>query len=498
MNPIANPSRLGYFSIYTAWLAAFAMAGPLQGGDFLLHFLVPHILGFLAFSQALVFRFIQPALLAGVAISALGTALYPFAGAAAPAVMLLLGLASVPLSLRALMALKSLDHPLLGAAIALTLAHLLLLILTNLLPWPNQLGPLLLAILLLALIKVPPVQSIHISGSIRGISPILLVILFFQIVSGLMYAGLFPAYMEHGILAETHLVMLMYPLGAFLLLPLHRLGLNIPLLAGIFIALLGFSLWRLIPPPLGANLGMPVTLSATGLIDMVFLAHILSYSNLRKSVGYGLAVLCSGILLGRLLGLWVADDRNLIGLLGLAILNVTVMLLYLLEAYKNTRPRNGNSPSTIERANKKPGVDHHPSYLNAPITPKDRSLLPDGQLPPDASLAPSAPFLRSTGNPSDDQTKNLHPETETTAPKAKPSAAPPPPSLRDIPLLKELSEQEKLVLSQIARKATYRDIAQSLDISESSVKTYVQRIYRKAKVYNRKQLLALLELPSES
>lgn len=55
-----------------------------------------------------------------------------------------------------------------------------------------------------------------------------------------------------------------------------------------------------------------------------------------------------------------------------------------------------------------------------------------------------------------------------------------------------LSEQEQRVLQAVLQDQPYRVIAQGIGVSESSVKTYMQRIYRKLGVYRRGQLADLM------
>ncbi len=56
----------------------------------------------------------------------------------------------------------------------------------------------------------------------------------------------------------------------------------------------------------------------------------------------------------------------------------------------------------------------------------------------------------------------------------------------------QLSERETMVLEQSLSGRTYRDIAAQLEISDSSVKTYMQRVYGKLNIHGRKGLLDLL------
>ena len=59
-------------------------------------------------------------------------------------------------------------------------------------------------------------------------------------------------------------------------------------------------------------------------------------------------------------------------------------------------------------------------------------------------------------------------------------------------LRKRLSEREKAVLDCVLRKKTFRETAVDLFLSESSVKTYMKRIYEKTGVTGKEELLTVL------
>ncbi len=65
-------------------------------------------------------------------------------------------------------------------------------------------------------------------------------------------------------------------------------------------------------------------------------------------------------------------------------------------------------------------------------------------------------------------------------------------------LAARLSAMERAVLRQVLAGKTYRETAQELSVSESSVKTYMKRLFDKAGVSNRGELLALLSSPPPS
>lgn len=81
---------------------------------------------------------------------------------------------------------------------------------------------------------------------------------------------------------------------------------------------------------------------------------------------------------------------------------------------------------------------------------------------------------------------------ETPLPETLPLEMPPPPSGLPTALAELLSEQERQVLLSMLRHRTYKEVAAELQISESSVKTYIQRVYRKTGVFRRSQLLGLI------
>ena len=54
-----------------------------------------------------------------------------------------------------------------------------------------------------------------------------------------------------------------------------------------------------------------------------------------------------------------------------------------------------------------------------------------------------------------------------------------------------LSSRERDVLTQLARGATYADIAETLCVSENTVKTHVSSLYSKLAVSRRSQALAV-------
>ena len=95
---------------------------------------------------------------------------------------------------------------------------------------------------------------------------------------------------------------------------------------------------------------------------------------------------------------------------------------------------------------------------------------------------------RSIGRPNDDEVEEVVEKPPPPGDDVQPAAVTQMPC--NIRLL--LSERECLVLSHSLTGQTYRETAEKLAISESSVKTYMKRIYEKLEVSGRKELLQRL------
>lgn len=98
------------------------------------------------------------------------------------------------------------------------------------------------------------------------------------------------------------------------------------------------------------------------------------------------------------------------------------------------------------------------------------------------------------------QQRTLAPSDGAAAPPATTMLEPAPVTLVEprssaLPasLTRDLSRQEGDVLALIHRGLAYREIAVCLAISESSVKTYAQRIFRKLGIHRRRQAIGLIE-----
>jgi len=201
------------------------------------------------------------------------------------------------------------------------------------------------------------------------------------------------------------------------------------LVLGILSAMFAFSLF-LMGGELSVNVSFYAMQVAAGFIDFYLLLLFLAQHNSLRAFGTGLAVNCAGIASGKGISLVTGEASNLVAAVANMVLTSSVLLLYLLM-----RSGRGTESSRL-------------------------------------------------------QAKGAMAEMPDTAPDD--GASPQPGFVLPYPLRKRFSEQEKSVLACIARGMTFRETARELVISESSVKTYMKRIYDKMSVSGKDELLAKL------
>ncbi|MEZ4600103.1 MAG: helix-turn-helix transcriptional regulator [Syntrophotaleaceae bacterium] len=323
----AVPPALPFF-FFVLWLLAVPMEGPLlvvsgvSGTS--IWFLLPLVACLL-----LTGRFISPVLLEKLApwgAAACGVAtyalyLYP---TMAPLLLSVMGIAATPITVRSAIGLLGAGQPLRAAAWCLVTTNLLLALLHQTRDFPAW--PILFA--LLPLMTLPGIVSAHESDVQK--EPLaweyLPFIFIFQVVSGLMYGFLFPAYAASGLMQGLELVF--YMLAVLGAVPLYRRDRDLLLLAGLSLGMLAFGLLQ-IGGAGGINLGMFAVMAAAGCIDLFLLALLLQSARPVKSFGFGLAALCGGIAAGQLLGLLLGDRAEAVGMAGSMALNIAALALFL-------------------------------------------------------------------------------------------------------------------------------------------------------------------------
>jgi DNA-binding CsgD family transcriptional regulator len=399
------------FAGYVLWLTAFPMSGSLLNDRAdLLWFLLPH-----AVLLFVLGRFCRPRRFdvvgrAGVLITVGLTWLFPVLPESPEISLALIGLSAAPLSIRAGVALKSASSPLLAALAGLVLGNLLLPLVERL---PGDTAGLAVAGLVLLPLLLRTLPRHALSGETPGLFLYLSFVFVFQLVSGLMYGFLYPAYANAALWPGSELLLYITGAGLATLLFVRRQR-DLAIIVGVVAAMLAFVLLiygagvRLVNP------SMYAMMLAAGTIDLFLLGYVLSFPNVLRAYGYGTGVLCSGIVAGRLLAMAISETGDEVGLAGSVVLNLSVLVLFFLARRR------------------------------APVAePQGAITLPPG-------------------------------------------------------LLSRLSEQERLVLEGVLERRTYKEIARQLGISESSVKTYMHRIYEKWGVTGRRQLLSRLHEQSQT
>lgn len=413
--PAGTLSAAVAFGLFVFWLLALPMEGPLlvhsTADRHLFQFLLPHVAAlFLIGRLCPLLTFPRVSRLA-IPVTIGLTAAFPWFPAAEGWLLAACGISGAFVSIRAGLLLGQCRRPLPAAVAGLLLGNLLLLLLPRLaLPTP---APHLLAAAALAALLIPVAPAS--AGTTGNLARYLPAVFVFQLVSGLMYRFLMPAYAD---LAYWHGAELAFYLAAIVLaLPLLRRDRELLLVFGVVLGLAAFLCLRGSDrTPL--NLAMFGMQGAAGCVDMFLLSAMLGGSNIQRSFGTGNAVLCGGILTGAAFNLMFGSLVDPVIVVSQVALNGAVLILYLQNRRPASPESSGRPPATAE---------------------------PPGEQPP------------------------LHPD------------------LRAL-----LSEQEQQVLELVRQGKTYREVAGLLEISESSVKTYMNRVCGKLGATNKRALLCHL------
>lgn len=405
------------FFFYVLWLLTVPMEGPLltnwgiAGGS--RWFLLTHVA-----TLVIIGRWATPIRMrlfarAGAAATALLTLSLPLAGEYSLLLMAIVGISAAPLTIKTCCDLLASPHPTRMAAWCLIAANLLLAVIQSTAAWPIW------SILLpfFPLLTMQIVADIEKDDDTR--QPLkrsyLLFVFIFQIVSGLMYAFLYPAYADHAFVHGLELPF--YMLAVLASVAIYRHDRDLLLVGGLTLAMAAFALLQ-IGGELPINLSMFFMQAATGCIDLFLLALLLTSVRSVATFAYGLAVLCGGIAAGQFISLALGAAASTVGMAGSMILNIAVLTLFLRHHWQ-------------QRSDSPPAIQDRP--------------------PP---LLPAAVHCL-------------------------------------------LSEREIHVLNIILAGKNYRQAAQELAISESSIKTYMKRICDKLGVSNRQELLKRLTKTEE-
>lgn len=424
------------FIAFVVWLLAVPMDGFLLASlgmdNAILYFLIPHVVT-LAVTGTVLYRYSLFSLgVAGGAVAMGTTVLLPHAMVHAPWMLAAAGIGSAFVCVRAVSNLMHASSVGASAAIGLIGANLFLFLFT-VIPLADGIKFYLAATFLL----IPVVARPNVYGKDGGEAspPSFLPFVFvFQIVSGLMYGTLYSHY--SGVAVMSGIEVAFYAIAVAMGCAVLRRRREALLAMAILSAMFAFSLY-LVPGPASVNAALFAMQGAAGFLDLYILVLLLAQRDHCRALGVGLAVACSGIIVGKGISVAIGDASQLVVAAANLVLTTSVLLLYLVM-------RGGRRDVQTE-------VHAAPS------------LSVDGE-----TEAVATPVALEAYEPS---------IVQLTLPAG---------------LRKRFSEKEKSVLGCIVQGMTFREAARELAISESSVKTYMRRIYDKMSVSGKDELLAKL------
>lgn len=436
-----------WFGIYVLWLTSFPMSGTLLPPQVpITWFALPHALVLLALSRWLTPHALHRLLPLAAIGTAMVTMLYAFqthdaGGASAAVLLVVLGVIAAPLSIQFGVLLGSARWPVAAAAVGLCLGNLGSMLLELA---PGSATGKLAALACLIPGALWPRVNHHLARANGGLLAgeessiplwrLLPFLALFQTVSGLMYSSLWPNYRAQVVWPGVELLAYVFTV-MIALRYVSRNGLGC-VLSAVGLAVASFAVSHTANGPVGHHLSLFLMLSAAGIVDLVLLSEVLARTNRIRAYGYAVGVMVLGIALGESLVIGLKGSDKSVALFALALLNLATVALIIQRSSPPRRPVAAAEPEALELKLDTVSCEEAPPTPVQPMTP---------------------------------------------------ARAPLPARITD-----QLSVQELRVLQAVLENHPYRDIAQTFGISESSVKTYMQRIYRKLGIYRRGQLADLM------
>jgi DNA-binding CsgD family transcriptional regulator len=429
------------FAAFVIWLLAIVMEGPLISvtgiAETSLFFLPPHIVSLLLIGVFCPERFFRRVAPPFCVLTALLTMALPLANVHhVPYLLGMMGISGAFIAISACKSLKLSPAPLVSAAgglVAANLAAIPLMASAGASYW--QFASIAGCLLVIPVFAHRRPESSQASERI-GRWHYLPFILVFQIISGLMYTFIMPVYQPVAYIAGIELLfyILAVPAAFFLI----RKNFDLALVCGVLLGMAAFALLQLQEVRVTINMSLFAMQAGAGFIDLAFLALLLGLGNPIKAFGLGLGVFCLGIFMGSTIASSFANLAEPIVLTGHLVLNLSIVVLYIVGRFHYHR-----------------------------LVPSEQSASTTGPLPdPSLKLEPVT-MARLDGD-------------AENAPRMP----------EHIRLL--LSDREYRVLTGTLERKNFREIASELSISESTVKTYMRRIYEKMGVKGKKELLQML------
>ena len=416
------------FAGFIFWLLAFPMDGILLAGEegrpLILYFLFPHIAALYLLSFFLRQR-LRILADAGVLLAGFITLAFPFYPEYAHVLLFLCGPAAAPVMIRMGVLLKAEPHYLKHIFLGLVLGNLLTIAVTMA---PSGYWSYVLTGICLGLSLGRP--TIILDAPLKKIllhQPLIFVL---YTLAGVMYGFLAPGYFAEDPLPGLEIFF--YMAAVFLAWYFFPRELNSLIYIAVAMAILSQpALYDL--KPLFFATGIFSMQASMGFADFFVLALAISHSDPARGLGISSATLCLGIAAGVIVSMTHLEMVTMVAILGNVALALSIFILMVLS-------RKGAIPQR---------------------------------------------YAEDTGNLA---------ETEGIAVRGEPCPAglqDPETEKIELParITGNLSPREKEVLDQVLLNGRlYKDAAQEMGVSESTVKTYMKRIYIKTGVKSRKDL----------
>ncbi|MCX7990607.1 MAG: LuxR C-terminal-related transcriptional regulator [Proteobacteria bacterium] len=256
-------------------------------------------------------------------------------------------------------------------------------------------------------------------------------IYFFYLIGGIMYGFIMPAYQKTCFFEGFELIY--YIVACFLGYLLMKFDKVVVIFGGIIFGMLAFSFVQ-IEKNIFYNISMFFLQSAFGMIEVFILVFVLEQSPVHRAISALFTSMCLGILSGNFITLYLSEYTGVIATVGNIFLTISSGILLFTERRKKYK----------------------------------------GEVKTENSIKENK---AETENNKEDSIKNIEYLDGQNYFKV---------------LKRRLSPKEFEVFKLFIAKKTYKEIAEELGLSESTVKTYMKRIFDKEGVAGKKELLEKL------
>ncbi|WP_028573975.1 LuxR family transcriptional regulator [Desulfonatronovibrio hydrogenovorans] len=421
---------------FLLWLLTFPMEGALPGAErdpaFFFYYLISHACTLLAIAFFLPGRLLEKTSLAALALTMGATLVFPYFHEYWIPLTLIAGSSSAWLMVKAGVMIKNSPKPFVNSALGLILGNIFLFVMAVLALGNTHYT--VIALLLLPLIfKSEPVARKK-GKNITKYFPLVFV---FYLVSGQMYGYLDVIYAQAAIF--TGLEVSFYIITVILGGLLAGKNPSVALAFGIALSMLSLSFLHSLEPG-HINTSMYLKQASKGFVDIFVFSVMLSHRNPVFSFGAIAGTICLGLTTGTLISIFLSEFVLYTVVIGNIALAAVVVIFFFIQKF------------------------HHPrESINQIAKPED-------------ALADT------------DENQTVLPSKDVPQPALKLE------KLINEQVMNKLSEREKDVIQLvIVEDMIFREAALKLGISESSVKTYMHRIYEKTGVSNKQGLKRLVQ-----